>query len=249
MTASWTYPILSVLGVSALPLMGVLAFALRQERLQKIVLYLVSLAVGGLLGAALLHLLPEAFARAGGSTAPSVYVLVGFVGFFVFEKFLWTHRHITPEAGAGLPPLAILNLAGDGLHNFVDGMVIAASFSANPALGLSTTLAVVLHEVPRELGDFGVLIYSGMSIRKAVLWHLAAGSMAVVGTLVTLIVGHWVSGMTAALLPMAAGNFIYIAAADLIPELHREGRISTSVWQVVVVLLGIALMASPLWGG
>jgi zinc and cadmium transporter len=247
MVTSWSAPLLAVAAVSAIPLIGVVAFVVRPERLQQATLYLLSLAVGALLGSAFYHLLPEAFARPAPGLSPSLLVLVGFIGLFLLEKFLWAHQHPVPESRVGLPPLAILNLTGDGLHNFVDGMVIAASFSAHPSLGVSTTLAVVLHEVPRELGDFGILIYSGLSIRRAVLWHLAVGSLAIAGTVVTLLLGRWVLGLTSALLPIAAGNFIYIAASDLIPELQRDRRAATSIRQVIVVLVGIGLMALPVW--
>ncbi|HET8656117.1 MAG TPA: ZIP family metal transporter, partial [Longimicrobiaceae bacterium] len=125
----------------------------------------------------------------------------------------------------------------------IDGMLIAASYGVGSALGVATTLAVLFHEVPQELGDFGVLVYGGLPARKAVLYNVACALTAVVGALVSLVVGTAVAGFSATLLPVAAGSFLYIAGSDLIPELQREHRLSTSLWQSGLVLLGIGLLA------
>ena len=242
----WLYALVSVGLVSAMPLAGLLLLRQRTERLRSLAPWLVSFAVGALLGGAVLHLIPEAFERLGSGPALSLYLLAGFLGFFVLEKFLWLHGHdrgmVSPSR---LQPVAVLNLIGDGLHNLLDGMVIAAAYSADPSVGLAATAAVVLHEVPQEIGDFGVLLYSGMPLQRAVLFNFLSGLSALAGAAVTLAIGRFATGFTDALLPIAAGGFLYIAASDLIPELRREEHPATSMWQIGLVLLGIGLMALP----
>lgn len=242
MTLLWTLG--SVVLVSAIPLFGLFLVRSQLARVQRHVLLLVSFAVGGLLGGALLHLIPEAIAHFGTGLALSGYLLLGFLGFFILEKFLWHHAHAHDAAEARpVKPLAALNLVGDGLHNVLDGMIIAGAYAASVPVGVATTLAVILHEVPQEIGDFGVLLHAGVPVRKAVWFNFLSGLGAVAGALVALAVGRQLAGFTAALVPIAAGSFLYIAASDLIPELHRERSRSASIGQVLLVLLGVALMA------
>jgi len=134
-------------------------------------------------------------------------------------------------------------LIGDGIHNFIDGMIIAASFMGGMELGISTTLAVALHEVPQELGDFSVLIYGGMDSKKALFYNFLSALTAVAGALFVYFFFSFAS-FGKYLLPLAAGSFIYIASSDLIPELHKTGRLSDSVAQFLLFLLGIALMGA-----
>jgi zinc and cadmium transporter len=241
----WIRVLLSVGVVSAVPLGGLLLSRFSSELLSRLVPSLVSFAVGALLGGALLHLVPEAIARIGPGATLSGYVLAGFLGFFVLEKFLWGHEH-QGLGGGRVPPLAALNLLGDGLHNIIDGAVIAAAYSAGTAVGVATTVAVFLHEVPQELGDFGVLVYSGLPPRRAVWFNFLSGLAAMLGAVATLGVGGAASGLTDALLPVAAGTFLYIAASDLIPQLQRERRLGPSLWQLGLVLAGVFVMALPL---
>ena len=141
--------------------------------------------------------------------------------------------------------MATLSLAGDAVHNLLDGMVIVAAYSAGLTAGLATTVAVVLHEVPQEIGDLGVLIYSGLTVRRAVLYNLLSALAALLGATVALVLGRWVSGFTEGLLPVAAGGFIYVAASTLVPELRLQRGPATALAQVTFMLLGIALMAIP----
>ena len=247
MTSSvWISTLASVAAVSAIPLAGLWLLAADPVRIQRAVGYLISFAVGALLGGALLHLLPAALERLGNGPAAPLGFLGGFVAFFVLERFLWTHEHRRPRAAAGIVrPLAVLNVIGDGLHNVLDGMVIAASYAAGPSIGLATTIAVMLHEIPQEIGDFGVLVHSGLPVRRAVLWNAASGAAALLGATAMLVVGSRVAGVLTALLPVAAGGFVYIAASDLVPELHRVRGGRGGGWQLALILLGIALMAVP----
>lgn len=248
MTSPWPGTLLSVLAVSAIPLGGLLLLGRGEQRLERVLQPLVAFAVGALLAGAFLHLLPEAIERTGAGPRVFLSVLGGFVGFFVLEKFLWRgHRHEPDDrAGAG-PPLATLNLVGDGLHNLIDGMVIAAAYTTDPVLGLTATLVVIAHEVPQELGDFAVLVYSGMPVRRAIGLNFLSGLVAVVGAVLVLAAGPALGASGDALLPVAAGGFIYIAAADLVPELHRSRKLTVSLGQLALIVLGIALVSVPGW--
>lgn len=244
----WVSSFASVLAVSLIALVGLAALSMGEERLRRVSSVLVGFAVGGLLGDAFLHLLPECFADRERTLPTSLCVLGGVLLFFLLEKLLRhshgpLHRQQHPEAGA-LPRLAGMNLAGDALHNLVDGALIAASYLASPTLGLSTTLAVLLHEIPQELGDFGILVHSGLGVRRALLFNLASACTAFLGALLALVAGAWLHELVArVLVPVAAGGFVYIAAADLIPELHHDRRPRAVLEQTVLILLGIGLMA------
>jgi zinc and cadmium transporter len=242
----WIQTLMSVGLVSAVPLSGLLFVRARPDRLRRAVPLLVSFAVGALLGGAFLHLVPEAIERVGPGPGLSFLLLAGFLGFFGLEKFLWGHEHALQ--GRRVAPLAALNLIGDALHNIVDGAVIAAAYSADSAVGVAATIAVFLHEVPQELGDFGVLVYGGFPPRRAVWFNFLSGLAAMLGATATLAFGSVAGRFTDALLPLAAGGFLHLAASDLIPELQRERRPAASVRQMGLVLAGIAVMAAPaLW--
>jgi zinc and cadmium transporter len=240
---AWAYTFISVVIVSILSLVGVFFLSLNESRLQKILTYLVSLAVGGLFGDAIIHLIPEAFEKLPGKLTAPILLLSGILLFFIVEKVVrWRHCHI-PTSEQHLHPVVFLNLIGDGVHNLIDGMLIAASYMVSIPIGIATTIAVVLHEIPQEIGDFGVLVHGGLSVRKALLLNFASALTAVLGGLIILIIGPHVDNISLYLLPITAGGFIYIAAADLIPELHTDCGISISIRQVVVIALGIGLMA------
>jgi zinc and cadmium transporter len=134
-----------------------------------------------------------------------------------------------------------MNLVGDGVHNLIDGMAIGAAFLVDPAVGFATTLAIALHEIPQEIGDFAVLVQGGLSVRRALVLNLASALVAVVGTGVALVVGQAVEGFSAALLPITAGTFMYIAAADLIPEIHRHRDRSLAAAQALFLFGGVGV--------
>ncbi len=215
--------------------------------MHSILLLLVSLSAGTLFGGALLHLLPEAIGESGLTISISLLVLGGVVAFFVLEKFVhWHHCHVLPNDHAGsIHPhhIGLLNLIGDGLHNLIDGLVIAGSYFVSVPAGIATTVAVIIHEVPQELADFGVLLYSGFSKQKAILLNLLSALVAVVGAVVGLVLGSRSDAFVQFILPFAAGGFLYIAGANLIPELHKECSIKESMCHLGAMILGIALMA------
>lgn len=243
----WTGALLSVLVVSAVPLAGLLLARGRLDALQHHMMLLVAFAVGALLGGAVIHLLPEAYERLGPGPGLTGGLLAGFLGFFILEKFLWHHHHHHFDGEEhqhhAIPPLATLNLLGDGIHNVLDGMIIAGAWLASPTLGVATTVAVFLHEIPQEVGDFGVLLHAGLPLRRAVWLNFLSGMGAVLGAILALLIGEEVAGFSATLVPIAAGSFLYIAASDLIPELHRERRPGAVIAQVLLVLVGVAVMA------
>ena len=235
------YALLSVILVSLITFVGILTVSMKMDKLRKILLYLVSFAAGGLLGGAFIHLIPETIAEFGFTNQVSLYLLGGVVLFFILEKFIcWRHCH-HPTTNDHPHPLAYMNLIGDGVHNFIDGLIIAASYLVSLPLGIATTIAVILHEIPQEIGDFGVLVYAGFSRKRALGMNFLTALTAVAGAVIVLLLG-FMEGLAAFLLPLAAGGFIYIAGSDLIPELHKEMNIRRSAVQLFFIVLGIAVM-------
>ncbi len=233
--------------VSLISFVGVVAMFLKERLLDKILLVLVSLSAGALIGGAFLHLLPEAVADVAGEDTAVLnvflFLLLGFCMFFVLEQFIhWHHHHSAHHDEKCIKPFSYLILVGDGVHNFIDGLIIAGSFMINTEVGIVTTLAVALHEIPQELGDFGVLVYGGFGKVKALLLNFASGLIAIVGGLVGYFLSAQLGASAVYLLPFAAGNFIYIAASDLIPEIKHSDELKTSLVHFTVFLGGIALM-------
>lgn len=239
--SAWIPALASVTAVSLAALVGLLALPLAPASLARLASRLVSFAVGALLGDVCLHLLPECLAPGAPAARALALVSAGFLAFAALERGL--RRRPRRDARA-LPGLALVNLAGDALHNFLDGTLIGASWLGGPALGASTTLAVLAHELPQELGDFGVLVHSGLGLRRALLFNLGSAASAVVGTVATLLAGAGLQqDLVAALLPVAAGGFLYIALVDLLPELARDRRPRARGEQLALILCGIGVMA------
>ncbi|MFC1755110.1 ZIP family metal transporter [Thermoproteota archaeon] len=246
MINTWLYTIISVIIISLLSLIGIITVSVKEDRLKRILFLLVSFSVGALLGGAFIHLIPETVEKYGFGFEISMYVLLGILVFFVMEKFIhWRHCHI-PTSKHHPHPFVYMNLVGDGLHNFIDGMVIAGSYLVSIPLGVATTLAVLFHEIPQEIGDFGVLIHGGFSRAKALFFNLITALTAIVGAVVVLIIGAKMQNITMFLLPFTAGGFIYIAGSDLIPELNKECEASRSVMQLIAVIFGMMVMAALL---
>lgn len=240
--------LLSVIVVSLISLVGITLLGLKEKTLHTILLEMVSFSVGALLGEVFIHLLPEIANETGLDVQIGLVVLTGFMFSFVVEKFIhWHHCHDEHcehgKSERGIKPYAVLNLIGDGVHNFIDGVIIAAAYLASVPLGLATTLAVVLHEIPQEIGDFAVLIHGGFSKGKALAVNLLSAITAVIGAVLTLILSGKVENLVPYVLPFAAGTFLYIAATDLIPELHKETRTARSVCQFAAILAGVGVMA------
>jgi zinc and cadmium transporter len=231
--------------ISIVAFIGALALFLKEKTLNKILLILVALSAGALIGGAFLHLIPEAIHEIGVDETSILttfsYTLFGFCTFFILEQVIsWHHHHATSHPK--VMPFSYLILVSDGLHNFIDGLVIAASFMVNFHIGITTALAIALHEIPQEIGDFGILVYGGFDKIKALYLNYISAITVVIGGIVGFLLHSWIGQSTALLLPFAAGNFIYIACTDLIPEIRFKQSIVKSLIRFVVFLAGVGLM-------
>ncbi len=237
---TWLYALASVTGISLLSLIGVFTLSFNTERLRRLLFVLVSLAAGAMFGDAFIHILPEAFRN--GQMSTSLLVLLGIFLFFTLEKFLrWQHAHNVDDIHVP-HPVGLLNLVSDGLHNLIDGVLIGASYLVSVQVGLATTLAVALHELPQEIGDFGVLLHAGYSTRKALCLNFLSASVAILGTLIALALGARSAAFSQAMLPITAGSFIYIAGSDLVPEMVKEQDTKRSLIQLLGMAAGMGMM-------
>ena len=241
----WFYSLVSVTIVSLISLIGIFTFSLKEEDLKRMILYLVSFSAGGLFGDAFIHLIPEAMEDNGFRIHASLLIIFGILFSFAVERFLqWRHCHIL-TSHEHPHPLAYMNLLGDAVHNFIDGLVIGGSYLVSIPLGVATTLAVVFHEIPQEIGDFGVLVYGGFPKSKALFFNFLTALTAILGAILALSFGFLVKGSIPILIPFAAGNFIYIAGSDLIPEIRREQpETLESTLQLTAIAFGILVMFS-----
>lgn len=242
----WGPPLLAALVVALISLIGAFTLWIKPARLRIVVPVLVSLAVGVLLGDAFLHLIPEAVGSIGSVFQVCLYVLAGMVLFFAVEKVVrWRHRHdvFDPMATCGGGnAMARMNLVGDAIHNFIDGVLIAGSFSVDPVVGITTTLALIAHEIPQEIGDVGALIHGGYSPRRAVFLNFMCSLTVIAGVVFTLLIAQAANAAMPYLLPVAAGGFIYIATADFIPSLHSHRGFRHDSLQVATVAAGVCCM-------
>lgn len=236
------YIILSVLAISIISLIGIFFIFMNKKKLDKILIFLVALSAGSLLGGAFLHLIPEAFEGGISVINNSFLILAGIILFFIIENFIhWRHCHIQTSKEHH-HSFGAMNLIGDGVHNLIDGLIIAASYFVSLPLGIATTLAVLIHEIPQEIGDFGVLLYAGFSKKKALFFNFLSALVALMGALI----GIFLSGNSAefvnVIIPVAAGGFLYIAGSDLIPEIHKSQERKFAIENLAGILLGILLM-------
>ncbi len=234
--------------ISLISFIGIFSLALKDKILNKILLFLVSFSAGALMGGAFLHLIPEVIEESiyeyeGKIEIPLqlfIYVLLGFIIFFIIEKVLhWRHCH---KGNCDVHTFQYMNLVGDIIHNFIDGLILAASFITSIELGTSTTFAIVAHEIPQEIGDFGVLVYGGFKKKKAIILNFIVASTAILGGIIGYFVSQIIDEATTFLLPFAAGGFIYIAATDLVPEIKKEMNYKKYMLTLLVFILGIFIM-------
>ncbi|PJC33765.1 ZIP family metal transporter [Candidatus Roizmanbacteria bacterium CG_4_9_14_0_2_um_filter_35_15] len=233
------YILISNFIISLISLIGIFTLMIKEKLLQKILLFLVSLSAGALMGGAFIHLLPEAQEKYRDGNM-FLIVLLSFIFFFFVEKLLhWRHCH---KGECEIHTFGYMNLFGDAVHNFIDGLVIAATFLTDIKLGIATSLAVFLHEIPQEIGDFGVLLYSGFGRKKAIISNFLVALTAVLGGLIGYFLSFSIDRFTTYLLPFTAGGFIYIAASDLMPEIRKETNLKKSLVSFAVFIVGILLM-------
>jgi zinc and cadmium transporter len=235
------YIIITTFSIALIAFIGIFTLAIKEKLLNKILLFLVSLSAGALMGGAFLHLLPESIEKAEDSNVDIfIFVLIGFILFFIIEKVLhWRHCH---KGKCDVHTFHYMNLIGDSVHNFIDGLIISASFIASIPLGLTTTIAIAAHEIPQEIGDFGVLIYGGFEKKKAIVLNFAVATTVVAGGIVGYFVSRSIEHAVMFLLAFAAGGFIYIAATDLVPEIKKELDIKKSMATMIVFACGILIM-------
>lgn len=252
------YILFSVFIVSLISLIGALTLSWKKEFLQKALFVLVGLAAGALFGDAFIHLIPEAFEHADSWTLISLLIIAGFLAFFILEKFLHWHHHHGVEGeeclvsgelknpDGKIKPLGVLVLTSDSIHNLVDGVIIAASFFISIEVGIATAIAVAIHEIPQEIADFGLLVHSGMSRLKALIWNFATALFAVLGAVMTIALGSILEGYVFYIGAFAAGAFIYIAGSDLVPEIQKTHNLKKSAIQFISILVGVAIMLTLL---
>ncbi len=244
MTLIWIYTLSSVSIVSLISLISIFTLGIKQERLQSILLYLVSFSAGALLGDVFIHILPEIM-QGEAALQNGSYVLFGIMLFFVLERLLmWHHSHSSHEEE--IHSVVYLTIVGDALHNFLDGVAIAAAFLISIPVGIATATAVIFHEIPQEIGQFAILVHGGWSRKKALLYNFFSALTAIAGALVVLVFAQAFQEAPAVLLGLSAASFIYIAMSDLIPELHKEPSIRRFILQIMWMTAGIGVMASLL---
>lgn len=241
MTTTLLWTLLSVFLVSCVSLAGIITLAINKRFLKRCLFFLVSFSTGALLANVFLHLIPESVEL--GDVRSSTWLILGgiLLSFFLEKIIHWRHCH-TVDCSEHIKPVGPLVLMADALHNIVDGILIAASYLVSIPLGISTTLAVAAHELPQEIGDFAVLVHSGFSRAKALLYNFLSALTAIIGALITLFFAGSVEGLEMYLVPIAAGNLLYIAVADLIPELHRNTGLRSIMIQFAGLAAGILLI-------
>lgn len=225
---------------SSVGLIGIFSLWMKEKLLDRLLVCLIAFSAGALLGGAFFHLLEESFEHLP-VTYSFAITIIGFMLFLLIEGYLhWHHCRCKPH------PFTYLLLIGDAIHNFIDGLIIAATFFINPLLGIVTTLMIMGHEVPQEIGLFGVLIYGGYKKGKALLYSFLSQSTCILGGLVGYFASVKAEVFSHYLIPFAAGGFIYIAASDLIPEMHKMHKkdFKRTVCSILFLLIGLLFMIS-----
>ncbi|MDP6387954.1 MAG: ZIP family metal transporter [Candidatus Pacebacteria bacterium] len=241
----------SVIIVSLISLIGIFTLGLNQKFLKKSIFLLVSLSVGALFGDAIIHLIPQAFSEIGNTATASLFILIGIMLFFVLEKFIrWHHLHehdceddeCRMKQNNKTHPMGALILASDAIHNMIDGVIIGVSYLISIELGIATTIAIILHEIPQEIGHVAILLHSGYTKIKALLLNFVSSLFAIAGTALVFVFGSLIESLVPIAISFAAGGFLYIAGSDLVPELHRTSDIKKSLQQFIAIVIGIAIM-------
>lgn len=235
------YILISTIVITLIAFIGIFTLYINDKILNKILIVLVSLSAGALMGGAFLHLIPESIEEAKGTdTDIFIIILIGFIIFFIIEKFLhWRHCH---NGKCDVHTFHYMNLIGDSIHNFIDGLIISVSFIVSIPLGFTTTIAIIAHEIPQEIGDFGVLIYGGFEKKKAIILNFLVASTIILGGITGYLISNVIEKSVYILLSFAAGGFIYIAATDLIPEIKKEINIKKSISTIFIFIVGILIM-------
>ncbi len=232
------YILSSVAIISLISLVGVLSLSMRRKRLHSFLSLMIAFASGTLLSAAFIHMIPETIEEIGAIAVS--FVLAGLLLFFFMEKFI--HWHHCSKEECHVRPTAYLNLFADGFHNLIDGVIIAAAYLTSPQTGFVTTIAIALHEIPQEFGDFSVLLHSGMKTKTALTYNFLSASVAIVGALLGYFFLSRIEDLVPYAVSAAAGGLIYIATADLMPELHKETKPAKMLTQSIALVAGVGVI-------
>ncbi|MFP4403100.1 MAG: ZIP family metal transporter [Nanoarchaeota archaeon] len=240
------YALISVFFISLISVIAVIPFLLKKKISTKSLLFLVSLSIGVLLSTVFFNLIPEVFSHDYNFDV-AFYILFGFLVMFIIEKFIhFNHKKkcIKNNVHNHAYTLGPINLIGDGIHNFIDGLLIAVSYTVDIVLGITVTISILFHEIPQEIADFGILLYSGFSKLKALLFNFVSALTAVIGALFGIILVNYTHEINHFIIPFAIGNFLYIAASNLVPQLHRYNNIKDSIIHIIAIILGILIIIS-----
>lgn len=241
----------SVSIVSGISLVCIFALLLSRTALDRLIPVLVALAIGALSGDALIHLLPESFRASTSSLQVSILALTGFFSAFLFEYWVNLKNSDLSDGKnfLGVRPPAIINLLASSAHNFIDGALIGSSFLESKTVGVATTLAIIFHEIPHELGDFGILVGSGLEVKKAIVLNFLSALIAILGTAIVVWVETQLQGAEIWVLPFTAGSFLYLAGPALLPPLLAHPQLRKDRGQLLAILVGITLMVILKVGG
>lgn len=224
---------------SVISLVGGVILLFKEKFAIKISHYLASFAAGALLGTAFFDLLPEA-SEESGEINIFLWALLGILLFFLLERFIYWFHHHHEHGEPKTKPIIPLIMLGDSVHNFIDGVVVAATFLVSIPLGIVTAFAVAAHEIPQEIGDFGIMLHQGMKRSRVLLFNFLSALTALTGALITFYAADFIQGLLPVFLSVTAGFFIYIAASDLIPEIHNEEKRKVALMETVLLLVGVA---------
>lgn len=243
------YAILASILVSLISVIVALPLLSKKKLSDNFLLLLLSVSIGALLSVVFVDFLPEAINDSpGGLTLKiAMYIMLGFLVMLVIEKFIHhEHGHDCDtkhhKAHGHAYALAPINLIGEAIHNFIDGLVIAGSFAVNVSLGITATISIIFHELPQEIADMGVLLYSGLSKRDALKYNFLSALSSVLGAVVGVLFLTQIEGFESFFLPFAAGNFLYIAASNLVPQLHRKCSYKDTLIHLLGIGLGITII-------
>jgi zinc and cadmium transporter len=242
--------IIAVIITSAISLVGIFALFISEKTLRPYLFFLVSVSAGALFGDAFIHLIPDALREADTGNLAPFYILFGIFFFFALEKFLHWHHHHEDESAehdAHIHPVGPMVLIADLIHNFIDGVLIAASFLVSVPVGVATTVAVVLHEIPHEIGNVALLLHAGFTKKRAVLFNCYAALTSLVGAVLFVYGAGAIVNLSQIMIPFAAGGFIYIAGSDLVPELHKDVGVEKALIQSLGMVLGVLIMVALLF--
>ena len=233
------YILIATFLLSFLALLGVFSLAWRKKSGEQVLLFFISLSAGTLMGGAFLNLMPEGIEKLSPEKL-FIMVLASFILFYFIEKILhWRHCH---KGECAVHSFGYMSLIGDGIHNFIDGLIIAATFLVDIRLGITTAIAIGFHEIPQEVGDFAVLLYAGIKKGRALFLNFMVALTIVMGGIVGYFIARGAENVIAYLLPLAAGGFLYISTSDLIPEIRKEKNVKKSFYSFGVFLLGVGIM-------